>query len=260
MLLNNALTFFSGKSTLISAILRLVDPTPPESSGATNNSKLGQILIDDIPIIKISRKSLRSRLLAIPQETLILSGTIRFNANPFHATISSASDQKNVDDKSYDDLIISTLRKVGLWEGIEARGGLDGELTPQSFSQGEGQLFSIARTIIRKDIANMPRLRSTFEDDGDRNEDANSVNRPGRGFRPMRPHNILLMDEATSNVDADTDATMQELIQREFRNFTIVTVAHRIETIKDSDVIGVMEDGRMVQFGPTLGTLSERFK
>ena len=61
---------------------------------------------------------------------------------------------------------------------------------------------------------------------------------------------ILLLDEATSNVDAETDEVMQRLIREEFRTWTIVTVAHRLDTIMDSDRVLVLDHGKLVEEGP----------
>jgi ATP-binding cassette, subfamily C (CFTR/MRP), member 1 len=58
-----------------------------------------------------------------------------------------------------------------------------------------------------------------------------------------------VLDEATSNVDAETDKLMQRLIREEFVGWTILTVAHRLDTILDSDKILVLDGGRVVQFG-----------
>ncbi len=59
---------------------------------------------------------------------------------------------------------------------------------------------------------------------------------------------ILVLDEATSNVDAETDRTMQRLIREEFKEFTVLTVAHRMDTIMDSDKIAVLDSGRLIEF------------
>lgn len=59
---------------------------------------------------------------------------------------------------------------------------------------------------------------------------------------------IVIMDEATASVDADTDARIQRVMRTEFKNSTCITVAHRINTIMDSDYILVMDDGRVAEF------------
>ena len=57
------------------------------------------------------------------------------------------------------------------------------------------------------------------------------------------------MDEATSNVDTDTDQLIQQCIRREFANSTIITIAHRLTTIADYDWIVVMDKGKVREQG-----------
>ena len=74
----------------------------------------------------------------------------------------------------------------------------------------------------------------------------------------LTPSNILVLDEATAAVDVQTDALLQTTLRGPaFQDRTIVTIAHRINTILDSDKIVVLEKGRVVEFD-TPGALVQR--
>lgn len=59
---------------------------------------------------------------------------------------------------------------------------------------------------------------------------------------------ILCIDEATANVDHETDRLIQLTLRAAFRQSTVLTIAHRVETILDSDRVLVMGDGRILEF------------
>ena len=66
----------------------------------------------------------------------------------------------------------------------------------------------------------------------------------------LKKARILLMDEATSNVDNTTDSLIQHTIRSAFTHCTILTIAHRLHTIADSDIILVLDAGRVGEYGP----------
>jgi ATP-binding cassette, subfamily C (CFTR/MRP), member 1 len=85
-------------------------------------------------------------------------------------------------------------------------------LTGSNLSQGQRQLVSLARAL-------------------------------------LTPSNILVLDEATAAVDVETDALLQATLRSSmFRDRTIITIAHRINTILDSDRIIVLQQGEVAEF------------
>ncbi|KAJ4303189.1 hypothetical protein N0V90_002082 [Kalmusia sp. IMI 367209] len=177
----------SGKSSILMTLFRLI-----ELEG-------GSIEVDGLNISTLPREIIRARLIAIPQDPFLLSLSVRQNADP----------SDSIDDEA----IIVALEKVQLWSILQSRGGLDAQMKTQPLSQGQQQLFCLARAMLRSS-------------------------------------KILVLDEATSNVDAETDALMQRIIRKEFSQHTIITVAHRLNTIRDSDVVAVLDNGRLAEFGP----------
>ncbi|KAJ5806253.1 uncharacterized protein N7503_003855 [Penicillium pulvis] len=176
----------SGKSSLLATLFRLLEIDPQ-----------GRVLIDGVDIAKIPRQVTRTALNAIPQEPFFTHGTVRANMDP-----SNANNHEEIE---------RALRRVELWNIIEAKGGLDAALDANFFSHGQRQLFCLARALLRKS-------------------------------------KIVVLDEVTSNVDVVSDALMQRVIREEFADCTILAVAHRLETIIDFDRIAVMHNGELIEF------------
>jgi ATP-binding cassette, subfamily C (CFTR/MRP), member 1 len=114
-------------------------------------------------------------------------------------------------------VLIDILKKVGLWQLVESRGGLEGIVESQDLSQGEKQLLALARALVRRHMLN------------------------GRC--------ILVLDEATSSLDDDTQAKFQDIIDHEFKENTVISVAHRLEVVKNTDLIIVLDKGRVAKIG-----------
>mmetsp|Transcript_43066 Transcript_43066/g.69907 ORF Transcript_43066/g.69907 Transcript_43066/m.69907 type:complete len:1092 (+) Transcript_43066:256-3531(+) len=68
---------------------------------------------------------------------------------------------------------------------------------------------------------------------------------------------VLIMDEATGSLDFETDARIKDFIRSNFANCTVLTIAHRLNTIMDSDRIIVMDGGRIVDFDTPSNLLAQ---
>ncbi|KAJ4380638.1 hypothetical protein N0V86_003997 [Didymella sp. IMI 355093] len=162
------------------------------------NIPRNSISIDDVDLTTLSRSTLRERLTAIPQETLLIPGSMRQNLDPLQ--------KRNVDE------INSALAKVGLASRVADRGGIEINMADIGLSQGELQLFAVARAI-------------------------------------LRPSKILMVDEMTSSMDPLSEKKILDLVQTEFEDSTVLAVAHRLATIVDFDMIVVLDAGRLVESG-----------
>ncbi|KAL6450086.1 BPT1 Bile pigment transporter 1 [Candida maltosa Xu316] len=179
----------------------------------------GNIQIDGLTTSQLHLQDLRHRLSIIPQDSQLLEGTIRQNLDPF---------DYYTDAEIWRALELAHLKdhvsKLPNEEGAEDNKLLNRVYEGGSnFSSGQRQLMSLARVLLK-----------------------------------MNESKILVLDEATAAVDVQTDKIIQETIRTQFKDKTIITIAHRLETVMDSDKIVSLDRGELKEFDTPTNLLSRK--
>ena len=140
----------------------------------------------------------------------------RISIIPQESVLFTGTVRSNLDplDQYKDHQLWNSLKAVQLEQVVkELQGGLDSKVIDKgsNFSVGQKQLICLARAILKE-------------------------------------NRILVLDEATANTDPQTDELIQTTIRSVFKHCTILTIAHRLNTIMDSSKILVMDAGKIEEF------------
>ncbi|CAN3362979.1 oligomycin resistance ATP-dependent permease Yor1p [Diutina catenulata] len=184
----------------------------------------GSITIDGLNIADMGLFDLRSRLSIIPQDPVLFQGSIRKNLDPFN---------------DYNDEV--------LWDALRRSGLLD-ETTMIRIRNSK---YDPSRSVGYEDLHKF-HLDQMVDDDGS-NFSLGEKQLLALARALVRNSKILILDEATSSVDFDTDQRIQQTISTEFRHCTILCIAHRLKTILHYDRIVVMDKGSIAEKGTPWG-------
>jgi len=178
----------AGKSTLAKLLVRAYDP------GA------GRISFGGVDLREATLDDLRSRIVFVPQEGHLFSGTIADNVRLGRP---AASDEETRE----------ALQRVGALVRFEALpGGLETDVRSRGvrLSSGERQLVSLARVALADPA-------------------------------------VIVLDEATSSLDPQTEAAVEQALAALSRGRTMITIAHRLSTAERADRVAVIEHGRLAE-------------
>ncbi|KAL2000415.1 hypothetical protein VTN02DRAFT_3099 [Thermoascus thermophilus] len=137
----------------------------------------------------------------------------RVVAVPQESYIFEGSILKNVDPSLSiaEEAVVDALKQVRLWDTVQHMGGLHAVIDTHCLSEGEKKLLSVARAMLRKS-------------------------------------KILILDEVTSSLDEQTSQTIDEVVRTNFRDWTVIAVAHKLGPIRHFDKVAVLDEGVLVEF------------
>ncbi|KAL4781147.1 P-loop containing nucleoside triphosphate hydrolase protein [Aspergillus varians] len=204
----------SGKSSLLGCILRLLEVGPGS-----------RITIDGIDITTVPRQAVRAAVAAVPQHPFFLKHTsLRDNLVILHQQQQRQEHEQQEHEQQEhehqeheqqeqhnDNRILQVLRRLKVDDLVDRLGGLDSVLDAERLSQGQRQLLCIARAMLA-------------------------------GKR------IILIDEASSNVDERSERLIRQVMREQFSSCTIIAIAHRLGAIVDFDRVAVMGGGRLLEW------------
>ncbi len=188
----------SGKSTLVSLLPRIYDPTE------------GVILLDGVPLSELDPGEVRRRIGIVPQDSFLFSETLREN--------------------------------IGL--------GIDTEASTDSPDAGDSRIEEAARVAqIHDSVLSFPRGYSTLLGERGINLSGGQKQRATLARALARDPSILILDDALSAVDTQTEARILADLRSVLAHRTSFIISHRVSAVMNADRILVLDGGRIVERG-----------
>ena len=250
----------SGKSTILLSLMRILEM----DEDPVTKQPVGKVEIDNVAIDEIGLHELRRNLVVIPQDPFLIQGSLRFNIDPLN--------------QFSDEQIIDSLRTVQILDSIRTEDIIEQKIkaykdrtAPQAGGPpgkpGAPSAPKKGSKSMKPEEADpmIEKIRSSEVTDKDKltfNIDAGGSNL-SIGQRQLiciarsliRKPKILLMDEATANIDQKTDSIIQRVIKENLTGTTVITIAHRLITIIQYDKILILDQGEKREEGSPLELL-----
>lgn len=225
----------SSKSTLALSILRFTHKTS------------GFLFIDGIDAQLLPLKDLRRAVTIIPQDSTIFSGDLRGNLDPFN---------------EMDDTELNSILRSCSFLGANEPDNQFIRISPEESSEEE----EVSSSPVDLDLGDtqisqpckQPLSLSTPVAIGGSNFSNGERQTLCLARAVCRRSKIVIVDEATASVDSRTDAMIQNVLRTEFMGSTVLTIAHRLETVIDYDRILVMSAGEIVELDTPRNLLDQR--
>eukprot|EP00405_Crypthecodinium_cohnii_P035475 CAMPEP_0206533788 /NCGR_PEP_ID=MMETSP0325_2-20121206/5166_1 /ASSEMBLY_ACC=CAM_ASM_000347 /TAXON_ID=2866 /ORGANISM="Crypthecodinium cohnii, Strain Seligo" /LENGTH=1203 /DNA_ID=CAMNT_0054030483 /DNA_START=114 /DNA_END=3726 /DNA_ORIENTATION=- len=234
----------AGKSSLLITLLRIVEPEE------------GSVLrLDGVDLLTLGLRDLRSKIAMIPQEPILFQESFRYNCDPFgrHST-----------QEVWHALCEAQLAPWVMSQANGASASAAGATSTSSsvvYGGDEGSLVEPAQepgstTELQAGYApseapaNAEELLKIEVKEGGQNLSAGQRQMVAIARAVLRRSKFVLLDEATAALDSATDAAIQQAVRRCFAGASTLTIAHRLQTIMDSDRILVLESGSVKELGP----------
>lgn len=221
----------SGKSTLVSLIARFYDPTK------------GHVYIDGVDVRNWPLETLRSQVVLAFQDTFLFSDTIGENIAFGNHRVSNPEDyeETGLADSQHSESGDADSDDLNYQHRVQ---------TAQKNRADSGFIRQMAKIADADDfIGRMPDGYDTVI--GERGVGLSGGQKQRISLARALADNpsVLIMDDTTSAVDMETEAAIQKNLRRLSGTRTIVTIAYRISSVRDSDEILVLEHGKVVERG-----------